>query len=68
VAEAPQCRKPESHAACPLFQYRVGVYRAKCQDGSGLEVGPGKLTVLPPGTELAHPWQAGQCTLLEDPA
>jgi hypothetical protein len=52
---APQCADPEVRARCPLFQHRVGVYRARCQDGSGLEVAPGKLTVIPPTALVEHP-------------
>lgn len=50
-------------ASCPLYQYRAGVYRAKCQDGSGVEVGPGYVRVLPPPVEVPHPWQAEGCTM-----
>jgi len=36
---APQCADAMVRALCPLYQVRAGVYRAKCQDGSGVEVG-----------------------------
>jgi hypothetical protein len=62
VTDAPQCVNAAVRASCPLYQYRVGLYRGKCQDGSGLEVGPGYMKVIPPAFELAHPWQAEGCT------
>jgi hypothetical protein len=60
---APQCQAPEARTACPLYQVRLGVYRAKCVDGSGLETNPGRLTVIPPASERPHPWDAEACTL-----
>jgi hypothetical protein len=47
------CTDPEIGTRCPLYQYRAGVYRARCQDGSGLAVGSGRLTALAPAVE--HP-------------
>jgi hypothetical protein len=63
ASDAPQCREPDARAACPLYQHRVGIYRARCADGSGLDVSPGKLTVIPPAVERPRPWDADGCTL-----
>lgn len=61
----PQCADAEVRAACPLYQYREGLYRARCQDGSMLEIGLGRLLVHPPAVERPHPWQAEQCTVAQ---
>ena len=63
VKPAPECDHARVRAQCPLYQYRTDVYRAKCQDGSGLEVSLGALTVFPPPADRARPWQAEQCTI-----
>jgi hypothetical protein len=60
---APQCADPEVRTRCPLYQVRLGLYRAECADGSGLEASPGKLTVTPPPVERPRPWDAEACTL-----
>jgi hypothetical protein len=63
VKPVPECDHARVRAQCPLYQYRMDVYRAKCQDGSGLEVSLGALTVVPPTADRPHPWQAEQCTI-----
>jgi hypothetical protein len=63
VRPIPECDHARVRAQCPLYQYRTDVYRAKCQDGSGLEVSLGALTVFPPPADRARPWQAKQCTI-----
>jgi hypothetical protein len=66
----PQCADATIRAQCPLYEYRTGVYREKCQDGSGLEVGTGYVNVIPPPVDRPHPWQAegasGQPVSLEE--
>jgi hypothetical protein len=64
VAEqaAPQCTETTVRAQCPLYQYRTGIYRGRCQDGSGVEVGPDYVKVVPPDMgRQAPPWQADGC-------
>jgi hypothetical protein len=63
VKPTPECDHARVRAQCPLYQYRTDVYRAKCQDGSGLEVSLGALTVVPPTADRPRPWQAEQCTI-----
>jgi hypothetical protein len=63
VKPAPECDHARVRAQCPFYQYRTDVYRAKCQDGSGLEVSLGVLTVFPPPSGQLRPWQAEQCTM-----
>jgi len=63
ISDGPQCLTPEARAACPLYQHRLGMYRARCADGSGLDVSPGKLTITPPAVERPRPWDADGCTL-----
>ena len=45
IKPVPECDHARVRAQCPFYQYRTDVYRAKCQDGSGLEVSLGALTV-----------------------
>jgi hypothetical protein len=63
VKPTPECDYARVRAECPLYQYRTDVYRARCQDGSGLEVSLGALTVFPPPADRPRPWQAEQCTI-----
>lgn len=63
IKPTPACDHARVRAQCPLYQYRTDVYRAKCQDGSGLEVSLGALTVFPPPSDRPRPWQAEQCTI-----
>ena len=63
VKPTPECDHARVRVQCPLYQYRTDVYRAKCQDGSGLEVSLGALTVFPPIADRPRPWQAEQCTI-----
>jgi hypothetical protein len=63
IKPGPECDHARVRAQCPLYQYRTDVYRAKCQDGSGLEVSLGALTVIPSIADRPHPWQAEQCTI-----
>jgi hypothetical protein len=63
VKPTPACDHARVCAQCPLYQYRTDVYRAKCQDGSGLEVSLGTLAVFPPIADRPRPWQAEQCTI-----
>ena len=59
---APQCMDTTVRAQCPLYQYRTGIYRGRCQDGSRVEVGPDYVKVLPPDMgRQAPPWQADGC-------
>ncbi|MGH8064534.1 MAG: hypothetical protein ACRERE_04710 [Candidatus Entotheonellia bacterium] len=59
----PRCTDARLAAQCPFFQYREGLYRTRCADGSGLEIGLGSCTVMPPQGEIPHPWQAEGCQL-----
>ena len=59
---APQCVDATIRAQCPLYQYRTGIYRGTCKDGSGVEVGPESVKVIPPPMgNPPHPWQAEGC-------
>jgi hypothetical protein len=58
-----ECDHARVCVQCPLYQYRTDVFHAKYQDGSGLEVSLGALTVFPPTADRPHPWQAVQCTM-----
>src|SRR5262249_51894650 len=61
---APQCTDTTVRAQCPLYQYRTGIYRGRCQDGSGVEVGLDYVKVLPPDMgRQAPPWQADGCQI-----
>ena len=42
----------------------IEAYRAKCEDGSGLVVSMGTLTVVPPRIARPHPWQAEGCSIM----
>ena len=60
----PQCTDATVRAQCPLYQYRTGIYRGRCQDGSGVEVGPDYVKVLPPEMgRPPQPWQADRCSV-----
>ena len=61
---APQCVDATIRAQCPLYQYRTGIYRGTCKDGSGVEVGPESVKVIPPPMgNPPHPWQAEGCSV-----
>ena len=61
---APQCADATVRQQCPLYQYRSGIYRGQCKDGSGVEVGPEYVKVLPPQLgNPPHPWQAEGCAV-----
>lgn len=61
---APQCADATIRVQCPLYQYRAGLYRGTCKDGSGVEVGSEYVKVLPPQMgNPPRPWQAEGCSL-----
>jgi hypothetical protein len=61
--DPPRCANPEVQARCPFYQYRPGVYRVRCQDGSMLIASPGRLEIISPSPDRPHPWDAEVCTI-----
>jgi hypothetical protein len=64
IRPVPACDHAVVRVQCPFYQYREGVYRARCEDGSMVVVSLGSTTVVPPRMERPKPWQAEACTLL----
>jgi hypothetical protein len=65
---SPRCEDPEVSTLCPFFQTNMGLYRARCHDGSGIEARirpdePRQVKVLPPVNSLPQPWEAQRCML-----
>ena len=63
-----QCDDAEIRSRCPFFRVGEGFYRARCQDGSRVEVTTGpnaalQVGVIPPSTDRPQPWEAQRCTL-----